>query len=277
MNRPRIAVSLGDPGGIGPEVVAAALAAHQAGQIEYVDGVSPHLVVVGSGRILRRAAQVMNVRLLLADEQLVDVEVPGAENVQPGSITAAGGRAAYEYVRAAVELIRAGRADALVTAPVNKEGLRMAGLSYLGHTEILAALTNTVDPLTMFQVGNLRVFFLSRHVSLRQACELVKRERIVAYLVAIREQLGRLGLKDPTIAVAALNPHCGEGGLLGEEEAEHIAPAVRQAIELGIRACGPIAADAVFHMAKLGRYDCVLSMYHDQGHIATKPWTFLEL
>ena len=150
----------------------------------------------------------------------------------------------------------------------------MGNVDYIGHTEIFAGLTGADDPLTMFEVRNLRVFFLSRHVSLKEACEIVKKDRIENYIRRCAAELKKLGVDDGTIAIAGLNPHCGEHGLFGFEEVNEIIPAVNQLKKEGYNVEGPIGADSVFHQALEGRYSAVLSLYHDQGHIAAKTFDF---
>jgi 4-hydroxythreonine-4-phosphate dehydrogenase len=191
-----------------------------------------------------------------------------------GRVDAACGKAAYDCIVKAVELAKDGLVDALATTPINKEALNAAGIDYIGHTEILAALTNTLDPLTMFQVRDLRVFFLTRHLSLQAACRSVTEERVYQYIRRCCGALARLGIDKPRIAVAGLNPHCGEHGLFGDEEDAVIVPAIERARREGFDAHGPKPADSVFHFALNGAWDCVLSLYHDQGHIATKMVDF---
>jgi 4-hydroxythreonine-4-phosphate dehydrogenase len=148
-----------------------------------------------------------------------------------------------------------------------------ARVPYIGHTEMLGALTGVADPLTMFETLGLRVFFLTRHVSLRKACDLVTKERLVEYIERCSAALAGLGLKGELV-VAGLNPHCGEHGLFGDEEGREIAPAIAEARARGVAVAGPVGADSVFHLAKIGRYAAVLSLYHDQGHIACKTLDF---
>jgi len=167
-----------------------------------------------------------------------------------------------------------GEADAVATAPINKEALHAAGVPYLDHTEALAALANAPNPLTMFVVRNLRIFFLTRHVSLARACSDITRSDVSNGLVQVEAALDRFGISQARIAVAALNPHGGEGGMFGDEEITQIRPGVRDAREQGVDAFGPVPADAVFHLALDGQYDAVLSLYHDQGHIAAKTLDF---
>src|SRR3989304_2412866 len=223
--RPTVGVTIGDPAGIGPEIVVRALAEDAACQ-------SLDVVVIGDRW------------------------------------------GAGQFIERGVQEALAGRVDALATAPISKEALWRAGYRYPGHTEMLGALTGRSDPLTMFQVRNLRIFFLTRHLSLREAVDQVTRSRIAAILPRIDEALRSIGVVRPRVAVAALNPHAGEGGALGLEDQEQIAPAVEEARSRGIDVHGPVPADAVFAQAMEGRYDAVLSLYHDQGHIAAKTGNF---
>jgi hypothetical protein len=154
------------------------------------------------------------------------------------------------------------------------EAIQAANVPHIGHTEMLAALTGTHDPLTMFETLGLRVFFLSRHVSLRQSCDLVTKARLLDYIERCHQAMEQLGLGGGELAVAGLNPHSGEHGLFGDEEVREVEPAVLEARKRGFRVVGPIGADSVFHQAKIGRYAAVLSLYHDQGHIATKTLDF---
>ena len=148
------------------------------------------------------------------------------------------------------------------------------GVRFIGHTEIFAELTKTNDPLTMFETNGMRVFFLTRHVSLRDMLDMITKERIIDYVERCTEALARLGVKEGTMAVAGLNPHSGEHGLFGWEEVNEIAPAVEELKARGFNVVGPVPADSVFHQAALGRFNSVLSLYHDQGHIATKTLDF---
>jgi len=242
---PRIGITTGDPAGIGPEIVAKTL----------------------NDPTVRQVCQPVVFGLTTPDSI-------ARAGITPGKVSVAGGQAAYDSIVAAVAAFRRGDIDAVATAPLNKESLRAAGVPYIGHTEIFAALTAVDDPLTMFETLSLRVFFLSRHVSLRAACDLVTEERVYRYLLRCRDALrDDLGIAEPTIAVAGLNPHCGEHGLFGDEE-RHLYPAIERAQKAGVRAVGPIGADSVFHQAKTGRFDAVLSLYHDQGHIACKTLDF---
>ncbi|MGB4438083.1 MAG: 4-hydroxythreonine-4-phosphate dehydrogenase PdxA, partial [Sedimentibacter sp.] len=180
----------------------------------------------------------------------------------------------FEFIKAAILLALDRKVDAIATAPINKESLKEANVPYIGHTEILEDLTKTKNPLTMFQVKNLRVFFLTRHVSLKKACDEVTEENVYEFIIRCKDALEILGVYNPKIAVAGLNPHSGEHGLFGYEEVDEIMPAIARAKKLDIDVVGPVPADSVFYLGLNGKYDAVLSLYHDQGHIATKMVDF---
>jgi len=237
---------------------------------------SVQALVVGDRWVLERAMEVTGTMLEFSPAGSVRLlDLANVDHrLQWGKIQATAGAAAGQFIERAVQETLAGRADALATAPINKEALWRAGYRYLGHTEMLGALTGSPDPLTMFAVRNLRVFFLTRHMSLREAVAEVKRDRLGAILPRIVGELQKLGFDRPHIAVAALNPHAGEGGALGKEDLEEIAPAVQDARGQGWQVDGPVPADAVFAQALDGRYDAVLALYHDQGHIAAKTLDF---
>jgi 4-hydroxythreonine-4-phosphate dehydrogenase len=270
--RPLVAVSMGDPAGVGPEICAAAIADPRV-------RLEARCVVYGDARALGAAARVMGVEegldaaLGAGDARIVDLGNADPAAFEPGKVSALCGRAAWEYVDGAARSALVGETAAMVTAPINKESIRAAGVPHVGHTEMLGAIAGVDDPLTMFETGSLRVFFLTRHVSLRAACDLVTRSRLEDYIARCSAALSGLGLGGE-LAVAGLNPHCGEHGLFGDEEGREIEPAIRSARERGIAVAGPIGADSVFHQAKIGRYAAVLSLYHDQGHIACKTLDF---
>ena len=280
MNRSLIGIPLGDIAGVGPEIVVKALA-------DPALYATARPLVIGTGSALRRALRCTGLDLKLhpvsdpaaghyrpGSIDLIDLDNIDAEQVIFGQVQAEAGRAAFEFINRAVELAQAGQLDALATTPINKEAFRAAGVPDIGHTELLGRLTGSTDPLTMFQVFELKVFFLSRHVSLAQAIGLVTRERVLDYLRRSAAALQTLGIARPRLAVAGLNPHGGEHGLFGDEEGRELAPAIAAARALGLEVSGPIAADSVFHLALNGTFDAVLSLYHDQGHIATKMVDF---
>lgn len=278
--KPIIAIPMGDAAGIGPEITVRALADKMIQDIA-------RCVVVGDKDVLEDAIRVSGVDLKIKCIEepangdytpgvlnLIDLDNIDMNTLKIGEIQAMTGQAAYEYIKKATELCLAHKADVLSTTAINKESLKLAEVPYIGHTEIVGALTGTENPLTMFQVRNLRVFFLTRHVSLRKACDLVTKDSLLTFIHDCVKALEVLGVKSPKIAVAGLNPHSGEHGLFGTEEVDHVIPAVETAKARGIEIEGPIGADSVFYQALNGRYDAVLSLYHDQGHIATKMVDF---
>ncbi len=247
--KPLIAVPLGDPAGIGPEIVVKSLADNNV-------AAALDCVVIGDEAVVKNACRITGAPF---PDRLVDLRNIDQSRFEIGRIDAMCGKASYEYVAKAIELAMAGAADAVATPPINKEALKAAGIPYIGHTEIFAELTGTKDPLTMFETDSLRVFFLSRHVSLRQACDMVKEERIIDYVRRCAGVLEQLGVKDSAMAVAGLNPHSGEHGLFGDEEQNEIVPAVKRLKSEGYLVEGPVSADSVFHLARQGRYSSVLS------------------
>lgn len=278
--RPLIAIPIGDPAGIGPEIVVKAIINKDVLQ-------AARCVVIGDKNIIEDAIGFTKVPLKvnvieLSEDgiyeegvlNLIDLHNVDMAEFKIGQISGMCGKAAYEYIAKSIELANGKKVDAVSTPPINKESLKAGGIPYIGHTEIFGALTNTKDPLTMFEVHGMRVFFLSRHVSLRQACDMVTKERIIDYVIRCKEVLADLGVKEGTMAVAGLNPHSGEHGLFGDEEMEEVIPAVEELQRRGYDVAGPIGADSVFHLALQGRYNSVLSLYHDQGHIATKTLDF---
>ena len=180
------------------------------------------------------------------------------------------GRASFEYVKKVIELALAKEIDATVTGPINKEAINLAGFHYSGHTEIFADFTRTKDYAMMLLHGHFRVIHVSTHVSLREACNRVRRDRVYRVIQLGHETLNRLGIENPKIGVAGLNPHAGESGLFGREEIEEIEPAIVQAQKDGLKVEGPVPPDTVFSKMQGGQYDLVVVMYHDQGHIPTK-------
>ena len=278
--KPAIAITMGDPCGIGPEVVVKALADPRV----YA---SCRPLVVGNTHAMERAVELTGLPLQVnrlddpdsagQDSTVVDVVDIGnlnPEDITVGRINPLCGKAAMEWVTKAGELALAGTVSAIATAPLNKEAASLAGYKSIGHMELLQELTGAKTVATMLMAKNLRVVHLTTHRSLRLACDYVKKDRILDFLRLTHDSFVGWGVGGPRIAVAALNPHASDGGLLGNEEKEEIAPAVAAAQDLGIDAVGPIPADIVFHQAIQGRYDAVLAMFHDQGHIPVKVYGF---
>ncbi len=275
-----VVITMGDPAGVGPEVAAKALA-----RDEVWECCRP--LVVGDAGVMREAIAL--VAGLLAIHAITDTAEarfdPAAPDVldlanvdpatwKPGQVSAAAGQAAVEYIERAVRLVQSGQANAIATGPINKAALQAAGVPYIGHTELLAALAGAERVTTMLATTGLRVVHVTRHVSLAQVAAHITREAVLETIRLTDEGLCKMGFERPRLAVAALNPHGGDGGLLGREEIEAIAPAIATARAEGIEAIGPIPADSVFFRAIHGEFDVVVAMYHDQGHIPIKTHGF---
>ena len=281
-SRPAIAITMGDPCGIGPEVVVKALS-----DPNVYNMCRP--VVVGNIYAMEQAVKMtgLPLRIHRSDDlggagtnpgvvDVVDIGNLNAEDITVGRLSVACGKAAMEWVSKAGQLAMAGVVDGLATAPLNKEAAAMAGYEAIGHMELLQELSGAKTVATMLIAKNLRVVHLTTHRSLRIACDYVKKDRILDFLRLTDDNFRKWGFAEPRIGVAALNPHGSDGGLLGNEEAEEIAPAVAAARSEGINATGPIPADIIFHQAINDRYDVALCMYHDQGHIPVKVYGFEE-
>jgi 4-hydroxythreonine-4-phosphate dehydrogenase len=196
------------------------------------------------------------------------------EDVTVGRISKGAGKASMEWILKAAELAQSGQVQGIVTAPINKEACAIAGYKDIGHMEVFQRLSGVKHVATMLMSGNLRVVHLTTHKSLQRAPDYVTRENVLAKIELTDASFKKWGFERPRIGVAALNPHASDGGLLGTEEEEHIAPAVEDAKRRGIDAEGPVPADTIFHQAIGGRYDVVIAMYHDQGHIPVKVYGF---
>ena len=280
--KPAIAITMGDPCGIGPEVVVKALADPRV-----YDSCRP--MVIGNTYAMNQAVRATGLSLSIRETDdptaagedpetvdVVDIHNLNPEDITVGQLSVPCGKAAMEWVTKAGELALAGIVDGIATAPLNKEAAAMAGYESIGHTELLQELSGARVVPTMLMAKNLRVVHLTTHRSLRVACDYVKKDRILDFLQLTHDSFVKWGFPNPRIAAAGLNPHNSDGGLLGNEEADEIAPAVQAARERGIDAVGPIPADSVFHQAISGRYDVVLAMFHDQGHIPVKVYGFEE-
>ncbi len=280
MERSRIAVTLGDPAGIGPEIVIKTFAEEELHR-------EADLVLVGDRYVVEKAFKATGINL-----EINEINHPKEGNYKPGVINlinldiikeeyeygkvdARCGQACFEYIMKAGQLAMDGEVDSVATSPINKEALRAADVPFIGHTEMFEEISKVSDPLTMFEVDGLRVFFLSRHVSLLKAIEMIKKDRVLDYIERSIEALKVLGVEG-RLAVAGLNPHCGEHGLFGWEEVNEIVPAIEEAKARGYDVVGPIGADSVFHQGLQGKFAAVLSLYHDQGHIATKTYDFMK-
>jgi 4-phospho-D-threonate 3-dehydrogenase / 4-phospho-D-erythronate 3-dehydrogenase len=278
--RPVLAVTMGDPAGIGPEIAVRALLAPEVREIS-------RSFLIGDARVFERALSVCDLSASLnriaGPEAIADragvIDVVHQDTADPtilqmGKVQALGGEAAYAAIRTSIELAMAGRIAGVATTPINKESLKAAKIPFIGHTEMFAEHTGAREEMTMFTISGLKIFFLTRHLSLVEACRQITRDRTLKGIENSVKALRQLGIDDPHLAVAALNPHGGEDGLFGREEMDAIKPAIEAARARGMHVSGPVPADSVFHMARIGRYDAVLSLYHDQGHIAAKMMDF---
>ena len=271
---------MGDPAGIGPEVVLKAVA-----EEEIRRACIP--VIIGDAQLLAHTARTLD---LQSGYDIVRAEEPFPEHsepviyhldnitgfIEPGIESGAAGKAAGGYIEAAVELCAAGSIDAVATAPINKRALFLGGYSFPGHTEFFAHLTGAEEYAMAFVAGNLRIVLLSTHVPLAEAIRLVERDRIVSRINLTNRELQRWGIEKPRIAVAALNPHGAEGGLFGVEEASEIIPAIDACRRDDINVQGPFSADTVFLRASRGEFDGVIACYHDQAMIPVKCLSFGE-
>ena len=278
MNKPLV-ITLGDPAGVGPEVAAKVLAAITPSQPWLLVG-TPWALQMGAeaaGINLPEISVVTELDQFKGPLGLLDIGLPRPEDFFYGQVQAACGQIAVHAVEWAARACLSNEVAAMVTCPLNKEAIHEAGyVNDLGHQEILARLAGTDWTATMLMTPGLRVAHLSTHKSLIEAAKYVTTENVLSKLTLVHQTLGRWGIPEPRIAVAALNPHGGEGGLLGREELDEVAPAVQEARNHGLNVVGPIPADSVFTRAIGGEFDVVLALYHDQGHIAIKVHNFHE-
>jgi 4-hydroxythreonine-4-phosphate dehydrogenase len=272
---PRLAITMGDVNGIGPEILAKALCHHEVRSM-----CNP--LVVGSATVLRtqqKFAPGLPQPRVISDPSEWDPDLDSIPVLEvavnepkytPGLLDASAGAAAVQWIRTAVRLALDDVVDGIVTCPINKEGIKIAGCSSTGHTEIIAEMTNAPDYRMCLFAGEMRIVHISAHYPLREAVEMVRVDRIAKSIRIAHDALSRLGLPRRHIAVAGLNPHAGEAGLLGDEEAREIAPAIAQCQSEGIDCSGPYPPDTVFRRMADGDFDLVVAMYHDQGHIPLK-------
>jgi len=273
---PILAITMGDPASIGPEIAVKALlqpAIHQICRPLLIGDAAVFQQII---QLLKLPAQVHAVnsvadaRFNIGSIDVLDLGITDVSALQFGEIAAMCGEASFQAVKKAIELAMAGEVDATVTGPINKKSINEAGHHFAGHTEIYAHYTGTKKYAMLLVEDNINVIHVSTHVSLRQACDLVKHDRIVQVIELIVDGLKRLGKTNLKIGVAGLNPHSGDNGLFGTEDIEEIAPAVATARALGYDVEGPVPPDTMFAKAAMGAYGGVVAMYHDQGHIPFK-------
>ncbi|MGV8122344.1 MAG: 4-hydroxythreonine-4-phosphate dehydrogenase PdxA [Candidatus Xenobiia bacterium LiM19] len=275
-----ILISTGDPAGIGPEItIKAMMALHGSSSVP--------LIPVCSGEVLSRAASFAGCSLPLfpvssLEESpelkkdklcFIDIEPQSEHAPAPGEVSSASGLYTMATIRKTVQAALRWSA-AVVTAPIHKVSLSLAGWSGGGHTELLTELAGGKDVDTVFCLEKLKVFFLTRHISLREAVEQVTGEHLLSAIERTARHMSRIGIARPRIGIPGLNPHCSDGGLFGREEEDEITPAVVEAQKKGIDARGPVGADSIYHLGFEGHYDAIISLYHDQGHIALKTRDF---
>ncbi|HOD49600.1 MAG TPA: 4-hydroxythreonine-4-phosphate dehydrogenase PdxA [Candidatus Hydrogenedentes bacterium] len=270
-----MAITMGDTNGVGPEILAKLLA-----RPELMELCEP--VVFGSADVLRKASAVVSVELCLREVPDVPPRGQCADAIpvidwgyrapawNPGVLEAGASRCAVEWLKKAIACAQSGQVDGIVTCPVNKEGIQAAGYHYVGHTQILAELTASPDCRMCLFAGDIRVVHITSHCSLLEAVRQVTKDRIVHSIRVAHAALGRLELQRRRIAVAGLNPHAGEAGMLGREEITEILPAIELCRKEGIDCVGPYPPDTVFKRMVEGEFDLVIAMYHDQGHIPVK-------
>jgi len=280
-SKPLLLITLGDPNGVGPEIVVKALNNSAISSLA-------QYAIVGDPKVVdharERYAPELRIESIESLSQISTLHrgvvplwsggVSFQEELRPGEVRSEAGRAAIGWVKAAVEAIQRGEAAAMVTAPLCKEAVEPSVPRFSGHTEFIGELCGDPEPVLALFHGNWRVAHVSTHVSLREACERVKTPRLLKTTRALHAALKRVGCAAPRIGVAGLNPHAGENGLFGREEIKVIAPAVELLKAEGLDVTGPLPADVVFPLMKAGRFDGVIAMYHDQGHVVTKTIGF---
>jgi len=271
-NKPILAITMGDPAGIGPEIAVKAFSNPQV-----YEQCRP--LLVGSTSVIKKALfpnmninPVQDVKKAQFKPGTIDLLELGikAGDIVPGKVSAEAGNLAFQSVIKAIELAKNGEVDGTVTNPINKKAINEAGHHFSGHTEIYAHYTNTPKYAMLLADEKLKVIHVSTHVSLRQACDLAKKERILEVIGLLNNGLLQLGFKNPKIGVAGLNPHSGDSGLFGDEEIEEITPAIEEARKNGMDVAGPVPPDTLYALAAGGRFDGCVAMYHDQGHIPFK-------
>jgi len=276
MGKPIISITMGDPAGIGAEIIVKALSNKEIYK-------RSKTVVIGSKIVMKDALSFIpsNLKLNIIEDitqikgefgsiDLIDLNNIKLNEFKYGKVSAKAGKASIDYVFKAIELAQQRKVNAVVTGPIHKEAINAAGYNYPGHTEIFADKTNTKDYAMMLSDKDMRVIHVSTHVSLRKACNLVKKDRVLTVMRLADKAMKDLGIEKPRIGVAGLNPHGGEDGLFGDEEIKEIIPAINQAKEESINVEGPIPPDTIFSKVKGNQYDIAVVMYHDQGHIPMK-------
>jgi 4-hydroxythreonine-4-phosphate dehydrogenase len=272
--KPTFALTIGDPAGIGPEIAVKVITKKEISALS-------HLIIFGSLSIVRyylsllKLPQEINVIRKIDDFKsgminIYDVATLDLEEIKIGTISAKCGQAAFSYLNTAINWAMNGFVDGIITCPLNKEALQLAGFNYNGHTEILAEKSHTKNYAMVLLSDDLNIIHVTTHLALKKVPELLDSLSISKYIQLANKTMELLGRDKPKIAVSALNPHAGEGGIFGDEEREKILPAILEARKNNLDVYGPFSPDTVFYRAKNGEFDIVVAMYHDQGHIAMK-------
>ena len=279
--KPILGITMGDPASIGPEITVKALSDpaiyEKCAPIIIGDAAVMEAAVgiVGKDVKINAVSDVKEAKFEFGTIDVYDMKLVDMDKLERGVVSAMAGNAAFQYVKKVIELAMNHEVDATVTNALNKEAMNLAGHHYSGHTEIYAEYTGTKKYTMMLAHENLRVVHVSTHVSLREACDRVKKDRVLEVIRIADQACKELGIKEPKIGVAGLNPHSGENGMFGREEIEEITPAIEAAKGEGIIVDGPVPPDTVFSKARGGWYDIVVAMYHDQGHIPLKVVGFV--
>lgn len=264
----KIAITMGDPAGIGPEIIVKAFAQEDIYKI-----CNP--LVIGDRAVIKEVIRTIGMDFDPDNIEILNLnEIKDPKKLPKGKPSEDAGKASFSYIKKAIELIKLGIVEALVTAPITKYSLRMAGLPWLGHTDMLAALTDTEDYAMAFYSDSLRVILATIHVPLKDVPHLINKERVIKTIFFAKKACDMLQIENPKIAICGLNPHAGEGGLIGREEIEEIEPAIQEAKAFGINVFGPYSADSLFYRATKGEFDMVISMYHDQALAPFKLLSF---
>lgn len=279
-DKPILAITMGDPAGIGPEIIAKAFASKEIFQFSLPLVIGDSRVmsfaneIAGTSHEINPIAEIEEARFQEGVIDVLDLKNVDMTQLEMGKISPMAGNAAFEYIAKAIELAKTGQVDGTVTAPIHKEALNLAGHHFPGHTEIYAQMTGTKDFAMLLVDENLRVIHVCTHVPIREVPNYVKKERVYRVIHLLDEACRKFGVEKPKIGVAGLNPHASDGGLFGMEEEKEIIPAIEAARSDGIDVEGPVPPDVMFPKLKGGFYDGCVSMYHDQGHIPFKLLRF---
>ena len=276
--RKKIAITSGDPAGVGPEVSLKAILSKKLPK-------NSEVFIIGDSEIIKQHAKLCGIKTEFNSNynlnnfdidkiNILDMKSLSKENYRIAEVSKESGQASYDYIIKGINLAKSSKIDAVVTAPINKTALKVAGINYPGHTEIFAEETNTDNYSMMFMLENVCVTHVTTHCSLKESIELIKPQRVLNSIILLNDTLRSLGIKKPRVAVAGLNPHAGEGGLFGTEEIDSIIPAIKSATEQGVVVSGPFPPDTLFSRAFAGEFDGVVSMIHDHGFVALKSKDF---